>query len=125
LPATPDDRVALAHQEAVAWIKRCCGIEGPWSTVKIRQDCLAPAIHHIEQEAAIPALGGEWLQHGEMGRKAYFARAITGCECNIRNGSVAGMKRIDCKVDQAFEPLIRTHIPKWSALLKGATMRNI
>src|SRR5215467_15342110 len=30
LPATPDDRVAMAHQEAVAWIKRCCWIEGPW-----------------------------------------------------------------------------------------------
>jgi hypothetical protein len=125
LPATPDDCVALAHQEAVAWIKWGCGIEGPWSTVKIRQDCLASAINHIEQEAAIPALGGEWLQHGEMGRKTYLTRAITRGEFNVRNSSVAGMKWVDCKVDQAFKPLIRTHIPKRSALLKRATMRNV
>jgi hypothetical protein len=125
LPATPDDRVALAHQEAVAWIKSGCGIEGPWSTIKIRQDCLASAIHHIEQEAAIPALGEERLQHGEMGRKAYPTRDITGRQFDVRNGSVAGMKWIDYKVDYTFEPLIRPHIPKRSALQKRAPMCNV
>jgi hypothetical protein len=115
----------MAHQEAVARIKRCCGIEGPWSTVKVRQDGLASAIHHIEQETAIPALQGEWLQHGEMGRKAYLTCDITGCEFDVRYGSVTGMKRIGCKVDHAFEPLIWTNVPKRSALQKRATMCNV
>src|SRR5262249_13606204 len=52
LPATPDDRIAMAHQKAVTWIKWCCWIEGPWSAVKIRHHGLASAIHHIEQETA-------------------------------------------------------------------------
>src|SRR4029453_5675637 len=38
LPATLNDRVALAHQEAITWIKWRCGVEGPWTIVKIRQD---------------------------------------------------------------------------------------
>jgi hypothetical protein len=60
-----------------------------------------------------------------MGRKAYLPCDITGCEFDVRNGSVAGMERIDCKVDNAFEPLIRTNIPKGPALQKRATMRII
>jgi len=47
-----------------------------------------------------------------MSRKAYLTCDITGCEFDVRNGSVAGMKRIDGKVDNAFEPLVRTNIPK-------------
>src|SRR5215475_5122419 len=122
LPATPNDRVAMAHQEAVAWIKGGCGIEGPWSAVKVRHDCLASAINHIEQETAIPALGGQRLQYGKMSRKAHLPCDITGCEFDVRNDSVAGMQRIDGKVDHAFEPLIRPNISKWSALHKKATM---
>src|SRR5262249_49020720 len=49
LPATPDDRVAMAHQEAIAWIKGGGGIEGPWSAVKVRHHGLASTINHIEQ----------------------------------------------------------------------------
>jgi hypothetical protein len=60
-----------------------------------------------------------------MGRKAYLPCGITGCEFEVRNGSVAGVKRVDGKVDHAFEPLIRTNIPKWSALHKRATMRKV
>jgi hypothetical protein len=60
-----------------------------------------------------------------MGRKAYPPCAITGGEFDVRNGSVAGMKRIDGKVDNAFEPLKRTNIPKGPTLQKRATMRNI
>jgi hypothetical protein len=54
-----------------------------------------------------------------MGRKAYLAYGITRCECDIRNGSVAGMKRIDCKVDHAFEPLIRTNMANGLPSRKG------
>src|SRR5919109_1532710 len=60
-----------------------------------------------------------------MGRKAYLTCDITGREFDIRNGSVAGMQRIDGKVDHAFEPLIRTNIPKQSALHKRTMMHNI
>jgi hypothetical protein len=60
-----------------------------------------------------------------MGRKAYLTYDITGCEFDVRNGSVTGMQRVDGKVDHAFEPLIRTNIPKRSALQKRATMRNV
>jgi hypothetical protein len=65
----------MAHQEAIAWIKRVCGIKGPWSAIKVRHDGLASTIHDIEQETAIAALGGEWLQHGE---KPIFPAASRG-----------------------------------------------
>jgi len=47
-----------------------------------------------------------------MSRKAYLTCDITGCEFDVRNGSVAGMERIDYKVGNAFEPLVRPNIPK-------------
>src|SRR5919199_5438768 len=60
-----------------------------------------------------------------MGRKVHLSCGITGCEFDVRNGSVAGVQRVDGKVDHAFEPLVRTYIPKRPALHKRATVRNI
>ena len=62
LPATPDNRIAMAHQKAIAWVKWGRWVNGAWDTVEVCHDRLAPTIHHIAQQTTVAALGVEWLQ---------------------------------------------------------------
>ena len=118
LPATPDDRVALAHQESVAWIKGAVGSRGR-ALLKFDMAVLRPRLTTSNNRRRFPR-SGESMCSIEMGRKAYLTGGITWCEFDVRNGGVAGLKRIDYKVDHTYEPLIRTNIPKRSALQKRA-----
>src|SRR5215475_14317598 len=65
LPATPNDRVAMKHQEAVAWIKGGCGIEGPWCSFKVPPDSHAYAINLIEPDPVIAGLAGDGMERGK------------------------------------------------------------
>src|SRR6516165_6252223 len=65
LPAHPHQRVALAHEEAVAEIRLCGRVEILWGAIEIANDVLAPAIKHVEQRNAIAerrVLRGEHIQ---------------------------------------------------------------
>src|SRR5215471_13139687 len=78
LPAAPHHRIAMAHQKAISWVERGRWVDGAWGTVEVCHHRLAPTVHDIKQQTTTPALGMEWLQHGEMGRKAYLACRIMG-----------------------------------------------
>ena len=101
LPADPEQREALRHQEAVAHL--CVGgrIEAAGCLVVEREHPFAAAVRDLVQHRAVPALDLFRLEQKEVRRELHAPSGIPWCLVDVGDDLVRRQGRIDLEVDAA------------------------
>ena len=110
LPSDPHQRVAVAHQQAVAEIGvggRIVAWRGP---IEPSQQRSTATVRDLEQQNAVALRRIRRAKHIEVGREAHAAIRITWRVIQIDDAGVVRIGRIQRELDPADEPFVR---PAW------------
>ena len=110
LPATPDDGVALAHQESVSrfqWRHRVCNRR---RAVEPSNDGFPAPVHYVEQQPAIALAKFYRLEHREIGGHRNFASRVPGRQVQVGDHLISGMQRVHGKMDRALNEFVWTDL---------------
>ena len=100
LPADPDQGEAVAHQEAVAEVRRRLGILCA-PAVEAGQDHLAAPVHDVDQCDAVAGRVGQRPQDVDIRRKGDLSARSGGNLVQIGHRPVPGMRRVQREVGRA------------------------
>ena len=108
LPADPQQREALAHQEAVAHLGGRGRIEAAARVVEESEHAFAAAIGDLIEHRAVAAPDRLRLDHVEVGRELDLARRVSRRLVEIGHDAVRRQRRIHGEEDLSRQLLVRT-----------------
>ena len=125
LPAAPPDRVAPAHEEAVAEVLGRRRVGHPWRAVEHAERDLAAAIRDVEEEAAVAARRIAGPQDIEIRVALDQTRGAAGCCRQIGDGLVRRVRRMDAEAEHAHDLFVRAGRPEWTTVEHRRTLRDL
>ena len=106
LPPDPDQRVSLAHEEAVSHLRRSRRVRAARRPIEAPQHPLVAAIGNLEQQHAVAARGVDRLQDEQVGGEVHLAVRLRGGVDQVHDALVVPVARIDRELDPAHQLLV-------------------
>src|SRR2546425_4302652 len=110
------DRVAMAHEEAVAEILRRGRVRHARRAVEYPERHLAAAVRDVEEEAAVPARRVRRHEQVEVGPAFDEARGVLRGEAEVGDGLIGGMRGIHGEPEDTRELLVGARGAEWAAV---------
>lgn len=117
LPAVPDHRIALVHQEPGSDLRCQSGIVRVRAAVyPVAHGALPAPIEDVVEDATVSPCRIDRLEDLDVHPVLDSAPLVAGCPLQVHDPGVAGVRRVELAVRIADQPLVRAHLPEDVAL---------
>jgi hypothetical protein len=123
LPTAERHREAALEQEPVARVDPIADLERRRPAEG--HDGLAAPVDHRDEQAAARATRVGGPQETQLGREPDPPISAARSPREVRDGAVRGMRRIDGKVDERVDALVRSAVAKRRAALVGPAAQDL